>query len=80
MKLITGYTVEAQVAGQTDFQPFVSGSAVGHKHINIASKPLNNVTTLRLTVTDSVAAPYIAIEAFAPEPCKLPSAEKTIAK
>jgi hypothetical protein len=70
-QVITGYTVEALVAGAQSFQEFVSGSAVGHKHINIAPKSLLNVTTLRLTVTSSVAPPNIAMDAFDPTPCAI---------
>ena len=64
---ILAYTVEAQIDGQ-HWQPFASGTSVGHKHISLVSKPVNGVSRLRLTVTKSVAAPAIKLAAFAPCP------------
>ena len=66
-QVITQYTVSAKYAGGVeDYVPFVSGTAVGHKHINIAAFKAANITSLRLVVNASVATPFVRLSAFAP--------------
>ena len=66
---ILAYTVEVQTAGSSAWAPFVAGTAVGHKHINIAPTATAAATALRLTVTSSVAPPLIRLDAFGPAAC-----------
>ena len=72
---VTAYKVEARQMGSAAWRPFGSdktdsGSAVGHKKIDIVETPLLHVTALRLTITSTVASlmPSISLRAFAPCP------------
>mmetsp|Transcript_30038 Transcript_30038/g.44514 ORF Transcript_30038/g.44514 Transcript_30038/m.44514 type:complete len:469 (+) Transcript_30038:78-1484(+) len=67
-QVITQYSVEALLSGADAYTPFVNGTAVGHKHINIASAAIK-ATALRLTVDASVAPPSVSLAAFAPDNC-----------
>ena len=69
IQVVTEYDVTARVAGQTAPVPFVSGTTVGHKHINIRSAPLDNVTSLVLQIKSSVAAPTVKMSVFDPAGC-----------
>lgn len=67
---ITAYKVEVIYAvneAADDWQPFSWGTSVGHKRIDVLSKPSGKaISKLRLTVTDSVAPPMIRLSAYKP--------------
>ena len=66
---ITAYKVEMQLSGSTSWAPFSTGTSVGHKRIDVLSKPPTSpVAKLRLTVTAAVAPAAIRLSAFKPCP------------
>ena len=66
---ITAYKIEMQLSGSTSWAPFSTGTSVGHKRIDVLSKPPTSpVAKLRLTVTDAVAPAAIRLSAFKPCP------------
>ena len=66
-QLVRSYTVSVQVSGNSTWQPFSRGSAVGHKRIDLLGHPAVMATAVRLNVTASVAPPRIRrLAAFGP--------------
>jgi hypothetical protein len=71
LQRVTAWTVECMVKGGITWQPFTSGSAIGHKRIAIADSSFSGqVVKLRLNVTDGVELPAsVSMATFAKAPC-----------
>lgn len=68
-ELVRAYTIEYQAPGSSTWTAFSTGTAVGHKRIDLGSGSAVVASRVRLTVTQAVGTPVVSFfGAFAPCP------------
>jgi len=56
---IRSYSVEYKLGVNENWTLFTNGTSIGNKRIDISEKPIENVVSLRLTITDAIDQPHI---------------------